>query len=221
MRYLDVRLRQPAEMLHPMQTFIREEDAVEYEELRAWNVVPGRGVEYELFYVVADLAAYRTAIDTVDSIRWYDITEVDDDSFYVYVCQETRDADAAWREAFTALNLIVVPPVRYDAEAAMRMTVVGAASDLQAMLDGLPETIEVEVKEIGEFDSRFQRLAGAMTDRQREAVEVAVDLGYYDVPRAASLEAVAHELDCAPSTASNHLRKAESRVLRRVVDGET
>ncbi|MCT9097339.1 helix-turn-helix domain-containing protein [Haloarchaeobius sp. HME9146] len=219
MRYLDVRIRQPDWMLHPMQSFIRNEDVVQYEELLTWNVQREQGIEYELFYVEADRERYEPAIDAVDSIHWYDLTPVDDKSFYIYACQEIRDIDVEWREAFVALNLLVFPPIVYDTEAAMRMTVIGSSEDLQTMLDGLPDEIDVTVNEIGEFDARHPRLAGSMTARQREAVSVAVDLGYYDVPRTGSLEAVADVLDCAPSTASNHLRKAEAAVMRRLVEG--
>ncbi|MXR22550.1 helix-turn-helix domain-containing protein [Halobacterium bonnevillei] len=39
---------------------------------------------------------------------------------------------------------------------------------------------------------------------------MAVDAGYYDVPRTASQDDVAAQLDCAPSTVAEHLRKAEA-----------
>lgn len=218
MKYLDVRIRQPDDWLHPMQAFIRHEDVVQYEEIHAWNVVHEEGIEYDLFYVVADRERYEPALDAVDSVHWYDITDIDDDSFYVYACQETREEDRRWRAAFVALNLVVVPPIIYDREAAMELTAVGGGDDLQAMLDGLPGSFEVDVRGIGEFDARRPSLAGTLTARQREAVQAAVAVGYYAVPREGDLEAVAAELDCAPSTASNLLRKAEAGVFGRLVD---
>ncbi|WP_121741269.1 helix-turn-helix domain-containing protein [Natronorubrum halophilum] len=218
MKYLDVRLYQPDRMLHPMQRFIREEDAVRYEELRTWNIA-GRedGLEYELFYAEADREPYETAIEAVDSVRWYDLTPIDDESFYVYICQETREADVRWREAFAALDLVVVPPVIYDAEAAFYMTVVGAGEDLRAMLEGLPDEIDVTVRAIGEYDRRHAALGGDLTERQLEAVETAADVGYYEVPREAGVDAVAERLDCASSTAATLLQKAQSRVMGRLV----
>nr|WP_303648647.1 helix-turn-helix domain-containing protein [Haloarchaeobius litoreus] len=201
-----------------MQEFIRHEDVVRYEELQTWHVVHEQGIEYELFYVVADRERYEPVIDGVDSIRWYDITDVDDESFYVYACQETRADDRDWRAAFAALSLVVVPPIVYDREAAMGMTIIGDGDDLRTMLDSLPESFEVDVRGIGEYDTRRPSLVGALTERQREAVEVAVECGYYTVPREGDLEVVAAELDCAPSTASNLLRKAESAVFGRLVD---
>jgi predicted DNA binding protein len=53
-----------------------------------------------------------------------------------------------------------------------------------------------------------------LSDRQREAVRAALDIGYYDQPRGATHEDVAAALDCAPSTASEHLRKAEAELVR-------
>jgi len=55
-----------------------------------------------------------------------------------------------------------------------------------------------------------------LTDRQQEAVHAALEHGYYEVPREGTVEDVAATLDCAPSTASNHLRKAEARLVEAV-----
>ncbi|MFB6270785.1 MAG: helix-turn-helix domain-containing protein, partial [Halobacterium sp.] len=53
---------------------------------------------------------------------------------------------------------------------------------------------------------------------QREAVEAALELGYYDDPRAATQADVADRLDCAASTAGDHLRKAEAKLVRAGMD---
>jgi predicted DNA binding protein len=57
-----------------------------------------------------------------------------------------------------------------------------------------------------------------LSDRQREAVTVALELGYYNQPRGATHEDVAAELDCAPPTASDHLQKAEATIIRAAMD---
>ncbi|WP_114575755.1 helix-turn-helix domain-containing protein [Saliphagus sp. LR7] len=218
MKYLDVHLSQPERMLHPMQRFIREREVVRREELVAWNVAGREGVEYELFYTEADLDAYREAIEGVESVRWYDLTPIDDDAFYVYVCQETRTEDVRWRGAFAALNLLVVPPIVYDANADFSMTVVGSGTDLQAMMEGLPDEIGVTVRTIGEYDARSAPIGGELTDRQLEALSAGADLGYFEVPREAGVEDVADELGCAPSTAATLLQKGQARVVRRLVE---
>ncbi|MFC6732033.1 helix-turn-helix domain-containing protein [Haladaptatus sp. GCM10025893] len=56
-------------------------------------------------------------------------------------------------------------------------------------------------------------MRAALTSRQREVLDVALDLGYYENPRAATHADIAAEFDCAAGTVGEHLRKAEGAVL--------
>lgn len=56
-----------------------------------------------------------------------------------------------------------------------------------------------------------------LTDPQREALRTAYERGYFDIPRAASLEEVAAELDITPSSLSERLRRAQVQVIERTV----
>jgi predicted DNA binding protein len=217
MRYLMARFDLPRELRHPMQEFVRTTEAVRRLELLAWHLLEGEEIEHALFYVEGDLDPYREAIENVESIPWYDLTPVGESSFHAYVRQETRAADERWRTAFAHRELVVVPPITYDGEGVMSCTVVGNQADLQALLDGLPAAVNVTVERLGEYDRRHGTIAEGMTDRQFEVLAAAVRLGYYETPRSATLEDVAAAVGCAPSTASDHLRKTESRVLRRLV----
>lgn len=217
MKYLDVRLLLPRELMHPMQAFIRDEDVVAYEELLTWNVLEDRDVEYELFYVVADRGRYREQVASVDSVRWFELTPIDGDSFYVYVCQERRAEDAAWREAFAALEILVVPPIRYHDDGRFDVTLLGEGENLRAVVDGLPESVETTVLEVGEYDRRHPRVTSDVTDRQLEAARAAVDAGYYERPREGTLADVADRLGVTESTASTLLQEAESRVMHALL----
>jgi hypothetical protein len=53
---------------------------------------------------------------------------------------------------------------------------------------------------------------------QRLALERAVDAGYYETPRAVSLDELATDLDVPRSTLSYRLRRAEARLARTFVD---
>jgi predicted DNA binding protein len=217
MRYLVATVGLPEWMLHPMQEFMQETDAIDYEELLTWNFKRGSETEVELFYVVGDVDPYREAIEDVDGIREYTIEPVDDRSFYVYAVQETRPEDLTFRTAWGNPDIVVIPPIRFEPDASIRVTMAGDVGDFQEVVERLPEGFDVEIEEVGTFDRPHATVAGALTDRQYQAVETAVELGYYETPRDASLESVAEALDCAPSTASNHLQKAEATVLRRIV----
>lgn len=59
-----------------------------------------------------------------------------------------------------------------------------------------------------------------LTDRQRELLLRARELGYYDTPRDATLTAVADEMDIAKATASDILHRAESALVAAYADGD-
>lgn len=60
--------------------------------------------------------------------------------------------------------------------------------------------------------------AGVLTDRQREVLLTAMDLGYYETPRAATLTEVAEALDVSKATCSDVLHRAEGNLVAWFVD---
>ena len=53
-----------------------------------------------------------------------------------------------------------------------------------------------------------------LTDKQRDVMETALDMGFYDTPREASLSDVAEEIGIAKSTCSEILHRAEEKVVK-------
>lgn len=58
----------------------------------------------------------------------------------------------------------------------------------------------------------------ALTDRQHEVLEVAYELGYYDIPRGSSTAEIAAELGINDSTVAEHLQRAEHNLLTTLLD---
>ncbi|WP_424009164.1 helix-turn-helix domain-containing protein [Haloferax denitrificans] len=56
-----------------------------------------------------------------------------------------------------------------------------------------------------------------LTDRQDEALRTAYELGYFDIPRGATLREVADELGITASSASERLRRAQTRLIAETV----
>ncbi|MFB6091726.1 MAG: helix-turn-helix domain-containing protein [Haloquadratum sp.] len=63
--------------------------------------------------------------------------------------------------------------------------------------------------------------ARLLTERQREVLTAAYDMGYYAVPREATLTEVARELDVSKAACSDVLHRAESAVIGRFVRDAT
>lgn len=114
-------------------------------------------------------------------------------------------------------GLIVRKPIVYR-NRTMSARVVGDASPLQNALDAAPDGVTVEIDEIGQVAGDGNDPVAKLSDRQREAIEAAIELGYYSLPRGATHEEVAAELGCTPPTASEHLQKAEARIIHAVMD---
>jgi hypothetical protein len=211
MKHLRVRLGFPRGVRHPMHDFLVDDPRMEREELWSWSFVGETPTV--LFRVFGAREPYRERIAGVGGVDDFQLTAPDGDgSFYALVRAAPMDDEWEWMLAFAQASLLVVPPVVYTDDGDAVFDVVGDADDLRQLLEQLPGTVDTTVEHVGDYDRRLGRDA-PLTDRQRDVVAAAVDLGYYDVPREATLDDVAAELGVASSTVSDHLRKAEAAVM--------
>ena len=81
--------------------------------------------------------------------------------------------------------------------------------ELRDLLDAAGVAFDLEY--VREFEP--DAADGVLTDRQREVLLAARELGYYDVPRTATLTEVAGALGIAKATASDTLHRAESHLV--------
>ncbi|MBB6644895.1 helix-turn-helix domain-containing protein [Halobellus ruber] len=116
-------------------------------------------------------------------------------------------------DALARTGMVVHRPLVYR-KGQIHGHVVGDPSALQAVLDRAPETLDIGIDAIGQFPSAQVNPASRLSERQSEAIAVALELGYYDQPRQATHEDVAERLGCAPNTASAHLQKGEAKLVR-------
>jgi predicted DNA binding protein len=123
------------------------------------------------------------------------------------------------RGLFELLGAAALPPefplVVEDGE--MAFTVTATRADFEALTESL-DAGEVAYDLHSLVHDEGSR-AAVLTDRQRECLRVARRLGYFEVPRTATLAEVAAALDVDPSTASETLRRGTARVLAWFLDG--
>lgn len=73
---------------------------------------------------------------------------------------------------------------------------------------------ETAVKE--SFVLSPRSLLGELTKKQSQALITAISRGYYEIPKKVSTEDIAKSLDLPRTTYEEHLRKAESKVMKAV-----
>ncbi|MHB9287134.1 helix-turn-helix domain-containing protein [Halobacteriales archaeon Cl-PHB] len=72
-------------------------------------------------------------------------------------------------------------------------------------------------REITPSSAEWQELLSSFPERRRQLLDLAIEEGYYDIPREVTLAELAAELDITKTTASNHLRKAEQQVMKFLI----
>lgn len=217
MKHVRLTMRAPDGAIHPVFDMLTRSAHVERVTGLHWNVSGDRlGI---LHYVEGDPDEYAAELDAIPSVLDYELLPTDDGAFYAYHRCTLDDAARDLWETVTGGTLLVVPPVEFGCDGAATFSVYGPDEELQAAIDGFPEPIGVEIDAIGTMAGAPQVTAATLSDRQREAVEAALSLGYYEIPREVGHEDVAEEIGCAPSTAAEHLRKAESKLVRSSLKG--
>ncbi|MFC7249604.1 helix-turn-helix domain-containing protein [Halomicroarcula sp. GCM10025324] len=221
MKYVSLSLTMDADHRHPMHQFVVEHDGYEASYLVRGNEV-GADVQTLLFHVDGyPPDPYRAALERAESVVEYAISTCPDETFFLYVRDRPSETDRDLVDSLLQVGLVLVSPVAYRADGTVELTLVGPGGTVQRALDALPDEVTADVREVGAYASRRLDTAATLTDRQFAAVSAAVECGYYDDPRQGTTEAVAARLDCTPSTAAEHLRKAEARVMARLVDTDT
>ena len=88
---------------------------------------------------------------------------------------------------------------------------------VSSFYDRLPD-VDLEVDRVRTLTDEFERDARyGLTPEQREAVAMAFDRGYFSTPRETTLSALADELGISQQALSDHVRRANEKILRRVL----
>ena len=147
----------------------------------------------------------------------YEILDVEGDQQYVYHHLQPDESDFP-HQLISLLDehrLMIVYPIRFDSETGATLTLMGTTEMVQEAYGRLPTEMRrfITIEQVTETMPSLGGLRSLLTERQREVLDAAIELGYYSVPRRVTSTAVAEAVGCAPSTASEHLRKIEARVL--------
>lgn len=163
-----------------------------------------------LFVARVDRELPEADLADLPGLEWFERLDGDGGDV-VYLCKlsfaHAPDGDAALREPDLSSSDIQVD------EAGVDVSVVGPQDALARSVEAY-EDLGIDVALLRMADYGGPRTAlDALTDRQREILETAHELGYFELPRGASAAEVAAALDLDPSTVTEHLRRAERNLL--------
>ncbi len=132
---------------------------------------------------------------------------------------EAPPSEAGILERSTAADALVLPPLQWcDSRVLVRLLLFDELR-MDVLTDILPGA-HLESKTVlrGNEVERELLASGlllpSLTHRQGQAVLAALETGYYDAPRKVTTGEVAHKLGIARSTFEEHLKAAESQLVR-------
>ncbi len=177
------------------------------------------GGETALYAIDGDAETFRTRGAATPGIESIELSALDSGQTYALVELQPVETPLAQLSdrACSLPNLVIHRPIIYR-DGCIIAHVIGEPERLQTAIYQAEQAVSVRVDEIGTVRGDPVRSTASLSDRQREALAAAIELGYYDRPRRATHADVAEVLDCAPPTASEHLQKAEAKVVRATMD---
>ena len=136
-------------------------------------------------------------------------------------CVVTLGAESPIQQMVRQGAALQAVEIRPDSEHLAVTVQLSYGTEVRAFVDAVTDAldgIELVAKRNQSVDWRSDSSVATtvddrLTDRQREALQVAFHAGYFDWPRSADADTVAAEIGIAQSTLSQHIRTAERKLL--------
>ncbi|WP_136715871.1 helix-turn-helix domain-containing protein [Halorientalis salina] len=217
MRYFQLLLT-PTEQegFHEIDTLTAQHPAIDREAILHLNLLnDGTGVA--LFLMQGDSEALQEIYRDHESVLSYDIFDSEESGFHAHVHFEPDDPATALLEIVDRHKLYIDPPLEFNEAGALRLTAAGPQELVRQAAIDIPDSVDAHLELIGEYEPQRDSLVTMLTDRQQEVLQTAVEMGYYSIPRQATHEDLASQLDCSAGTVGEHLRKIEACVLSELI----
>lgn len=116
------------------------------------------------------------------------------------------------------LNLVWDTPI-ISTRDKMVLSCIGAQESLEKFLDAVEFLGDIENVSFQKPVFQNYNIFSLLTEKQKETVLTAKKNGYYRSPREINLKKISEKLDISKSTAAEHLRKAENRIMSSITEG--
>jgi len=213
MRYMEVTMYPDWEAFPSLKKRLHEEPDIRRRKLHALKLLEN-GTAAVLAEVDGDLDRYREILSSAPEVQRFAVSG--DESGYCYSQVEPTPVSKAMLRRRDEAEFIIEMPMTFTDDGGLRMTIVGAEDALGTVPD-LFDGVDAELESTGSYFADADGVFSSLTERQREALTTAVELGYYETPREATLADLGGALDVDPGTVGKHLRAVESKVFAEFV----
>ncbi|MFD1514407.1 helix-turn-helix domain-containing protein [Halomarina rubra] len=181
------------------------------------------GTVMELSAVEGDLEAILSQLEDAQETEAFDHLGTSGARHYIFQYGRPHAEVRALIDLLEKHRLMIALPIRFDSTTEATVDVLGTFDALKSAYDTFSPEMKrrTSIEHIGEYTPARLGIRSVLTERQREVLDAAVATGYYATPRTATAEDVANRVGCAPSTASEHLRKLEARTFGQLTTADS
>ncbi|MFH5801770.1 helix-turn-helix domain-containing protein [Haladaptatus sp. CMAA 1911] len=145
----------------------------------------------------------------------------DKDGFFSYTRYAADDLTRMLMEDRRESSYLIDMPIEHTTDGGLRVTYIGTEAAFTNALSEQPEGVRIEVERIGTYTPGPRHIVSRLTERQREVLQAAIALGYYQEPRKATHDEIAAVTELSETTVGEHLRKVEATVFSSLHVGAT
>lgn len=112
------------------------------------------------------------------------------------------------------------PPMGIE-DGRVRFTFLGNESQIKDFLEKI-NALGIHYRVILLADANFSPISplSQLTEKQQEVLLAAYKMGYYDIPRKITTEELGSKLGLGDSTVVEHIRKAEQRIFKQIIENK-
>lgn len=152
----------------------------------------------------------KDRLDTIDCVeQWELVNETGSTYHYVIEVKAIEMPDTTAQDHDDLVGMC--DPTMTDQ--GILLSLVGSQETIRSVLRNFEEAgVVPDLHQLGEYEGGEGTLE-ALTARQLEVLQTAYDMGFYEVPREASVDDIAEEIGLDGATVSEHLQRAERNIL--------
>lgn len=213
MRYATVTIQLEAGVLQPVDDAVWSADGLQRTGIRQITLLSD-GTCVTLYGLRGDIQSAESLLERQGDVLSYDISGQREGLAYIHF-EPTETVEALLR-LVQDHEFVLQTPIEPLDDGGLRVTIVGDDDALRRAVEAMPDSLALSLESTGDYRPDSADLYATLTPRQQEILDVATEMGYYEVPHEVTHDDIAAELGISGETVGEHLRKVERKVLNAV-----
>ena len=214
MRYATIVITSDDGGLHPVDWALYTDPAVTRETIQKINLL-NDGTFVILYELSGDLLHAEELLSEHPDIITADVTGEEVGLTYMHL--EGNFTVKALLTIVQMFEFVLDTPIECTEGCGVRVRLVGDDATLQTAIATIPDPLEVTLEVNSDYDPTLDDVFASLTTRQREILTIAVEEGYYQIPRRVTIEEIADALNLDSSTVGEHLQKVEACLVQEMI----